>query len=311
MRIIQINEQQYHSLLMDEELHYPKFLDKLKDYVCMHVHVKIEEEIKKGTYSFQFLLPCDCEYTDSIWLDVKVNPNEDIENKRNYNCFYYNQYNNLFYHKLKDPKIIINCPCKNKRVLFPLLKTALSHELTHLYDDWNELSRNKDGINFVAKNIDTTRFIQSNISNSENDLFKNLSMLSYMSLKVEKQAFLSQSVQELEEIGCTLDNYKKKIKETAIYNNVNKSYYNIVKIVKESDKDALSNCNVMILSLHPKANLPKLNVGKFDAEKYRNMLLRWAEKIHHHMMKYYGSIVQYYLDRLQEEKNKMTSMYIF
>lgn len=31
MRIVKINEQQYHSLLMNEEMHYPKFLDKLQE----------------------------------------------------------------------------------------------------------------------------------------------------------------------------------------------------------------------------------------------------------------------------------------
>ena len=94
-----------------------------------------------------------------------------------------------------------------------LLKTSLSHELTHLYDDWSELSRAKIGVNFNQKNVDTTKFIGNNFSKSNNDLLKKLAMLSYMSLNVEKQAFLSQTVQELESIGCNLYNYKEKLKE--------------------------------------------------------------------------------------------------
>lgn len=311
MRIIKINEQQYHSLLMNEELHYPKFLDKLKDYVSMHVHIKIKEELKNKNYSFQFLLPCDSEYTDSIWFDVNIDPNGDITDKRLYNCFYYNQYNSLFNGKLRNPKIIVNCPCKNKTVTFLLLKTALSHELTHLYDDWNELSRNKTGINFVQKNQDTTKLVNMYAKQKTDDLLKSISFLSYTSLKVEKQAFLSQTIQELEEIGCTLFNYKEKIKETIIYNNINKTYKTIVSKINSTDEETLFNFNQCIIDIVPKANIPKLNVGQFDAERYRSMLLEWAEKTHHHMMKYYGSVVQYYLDKLKEEKDKITSMYIF
>lgn len=310
MRIIKINEQQYHSLLMNEEMHYPKFLDKLKDFVSAHVHVKIEEELKNKNYSFQFLLSCDCDYTDNIWFDINIDPNGDITDKRLYNCFYYNGYNSLFNGKLKNPRIIINCPCKNDNVIFLSLKTALSHELTHLYDDWNELSRNKDGINFVQKNQDTTKLVNTYITQKTEDLMKSISFLSYTSLKVERQAFLSQTIQELEEIGCTLSNYKQKIKETIIYNNLNKSYKTILSEINSTNDEDLMNFNKYVIDIVPKANIPKLNIGEFNAEKYRSMLLQWAEKTHHNMMKYYGSVVQYYLDKLQEEKNNMTSMYI-
>ena len=52
------------------------------------------------------------------------------------------------------------------------------------------------------------------------------------------------------------------------------------------------------------------DMGDFNCEKYRNMLKNWADKIFHNTMKNYASVVQYYLDKLQEEKNNMTSMYI-
>ena len=310
MRIKKINEQQYHSLLMNEEMHYPKFLDKLKEDVLIRVCAEIQSKIKEKIYKFEFLCPYKCQYIDEILFDVNINRYGDIKNKKEYQCFYYNPFNTLINNKLLQPRITINCPCQNNIFLVAILRVALSHELTHLYDDWSEMSREKDGVNYKQKNIDTTSFINDSFLIEDNQLFQKLSMLSYMSLKVERQAFLSQTVQELEEVGCTLYNYKEKLKETILYNNITKSFNGLFDIIDNSDEQVLFDCNKKIIATYPKANLPKLNMGDFNCEKYRNMLKNWADKIFHNTMKNYASVVQYYLDKLQEEKNNMTSMYI-
>lgn len=46
MRIIKINEQQYRELLLNETLHYPKFLDKLKEELL----IRVSSEICKTKY---------------------------------------------------------------------------------------------------------------------------------------------------------------------------------------------------------------------------------------------------------------------
>lgn len=311
MRIIKINEQQYSSMILNEEMHYPKFLDNLKNFVSMKIHMEIEEQIRNNNFEFQYVLPCNCTYTDNILFDIKINPHIDIKNKRNYNCFYYNQYNSLLNGKLIKPMIIINCPCKDKNIIFSFLKTALSHELTHLYDDWNELSRNNNGINYNTKNQDTTKLLNNYYNEKDNILSKSFSFLSYMSLKVEKQAFLSQTVQELEEVGCTLYNYRTKLKETTMYKNIIKSYNNVFENIKVASEEELRNFNEYIILTVPKANIPKLNINQFNFEKYKEMLLQWSEKAKHSLMKNYASIVQYYLDELKEKENSMKSLYIY
>lgn len=304
-----ITEQQYKNLLLNEKMHYPEFLDKFKEYVSLNVYNKMQNELKSNNLSFEFVLKTNCDYTDEIIFNVTLNPYRDIKDKHDYQCYYYNEYNNLFKGKLYQPKITIVCPVHIKQILFSILKTLLSHELTHLYDDWSELSRGNTSINYTSKNIDTTRFVGDSLRNGE-ELYKNISMMGYMSSKFEKQAFLSQTVQELQEIGCTLHNYKEKIKNTSIYNNIHKSYINGIGNIKKATSFQLKNCNEYILILYPKANVPKMNLGTFDAEKYRNKLLSWMDKSYHNIMKYYGSIIQYYLDKLQEEKDKTTSMFI-
>lgn len=39
VRIVKINEQQYRRLMLDEEMHYPKFLDVLKNEISTKVHI--------------------------------------------------------------------------------------------------------------------------------------------------------------------------------------------------------------------------------------------------------------------------------
>lgn len=310
MKIIKINEQQYRELLLNETLHYPEFLDKLKEDVYSHLCAKICEQIKKHNYSFEYVMQYKSEYTNEILFVVKINPQGDIKDKREYQCFYYNGFNQLYNGKLYQPKITVRVPCNKNAFVNLLLKTSLSHELTHLYDDWSELSRGKIGVNFNQKNVDTTKFIGNNFSKSNNDLLKKLAMLSYMSLNVEKQAFLSQTVQELESIGCNLYNYKEKLKETIIYNNLTKSYNGVCQEINNANEQTLRDCNQYIITLFPKANIPKLNNSDFNAPKYKNKLKQWSEKVFHDIMKNYGSVVQYYIDRLTEEENKTKSIFV-
>lgn len=312
MRIVKINEQQYRDLFLNETMHYPKFLDKFKSQVAYGLHHEIDNQIKQGIYDFTFILPCeDCEYTDSIFFDISIKQGGNINEIKEYPCYYLNDYNYLQDGKLIQPKIIINCPSQEKHVLFALLDVAVAHELTHLYDDWNNLKNNKYNINSYEKNVDTTEFAGTGRIKPINEVYKYLSALSYMSLKVERQAFLSQTVQELQSIGCTLGNYKKKLKETSMYNNLKKGYNGAIDALKSADSMMLYNCNDYILSYTPKANIPKMNLGDFNYEQYRQMLLKWVENVYHESMKYYGSVVQYYIDNLREQHIKMNDFIIF
>ena len=310
MRIIKINEQQYKSILLGEEMHYPKFLDKLRDDVSFSLYQEISKRVKQQEYNFMFDMDCDCEYTDKITFDVTIYDGGDIKDKRQYNCFYLNEYNRLRNGKLISPKIIVNCPSENGYVVLSILKVALSHELTHLYDDWIAMKNGKSGVNYDDRNRDTSSFISNASQLGENDLYRNLSFMSYMSLKVERQAFLSQTVQELESIGCNLTNYREKIKETITYKNINTAYYKVINSIPNACYQELYACNENIILLYPKARIPKLNIKEFNLERYKTMLMKWVEYVHHETLKYYGSVVQYYINNLKEERSKITSMFI-
>ena len=71
--------------------------------------------------------------------------------------------------------------------------------------------------------------------------------------------------------------------------------------IKIADSKMLYNLNAKIISEFPSASIPKYDINGFDAEKYREMLIRWANNIYHQTMKRYGSVVSYYVDELEEE----------
>lgn len=296
-----INEVQYADMFLNEDRHYPKFLETFKSMVLMKLADEIEHHTKLNFYNFSAYIKVDCEYCDCIDFVVSLKPDEDIRDRTKYAASYYNKYNQLLYGKLYKPQIKLICPFDGKKTDFFKVDYCVSHELTHLYDDWMSLKNGKDSIIMHPKNTDSTVFAQ-NMINSDNPLYKGIGMFCYMSLKVEKQAFLSQTIQELKGLGCNDTNYRDKIKETTFYSNVNKSYIMICDSINTCNETILERINRWLFQNTPKANVPKYGKNDFDCKMYREKIKRWADNTYHQLMKHFGSIVSYYLD---EKRNKL------
>jgi hypothetical protein len=307
--IVQINEVQYADMFLNEERHYPKFLDKLKMDVTSAVDEEIDKRGKDKQYHFNTNINIISEYCDEINIDVTLNTNADINDKRQYHASYYNANHCLQNGKLICPQLSIVCPYVNRRINGFKLYYVIAHELTHLYDDWKRLKCGKDSILLYQKNVGTISFLQEMIRIGTS-LTKGIGMLSYLSLKVERQAFLSQTVQELKALWCTQFNYRDKLKETVFYGNLIKSYSWFCNGLNNISNKELIDLNRWIINNFPNASIPKYDVKIFNAEQYRQKLMWWADKIYHQTMKKYGSVVSYYVDELEEEWNKHTSMFI-
>lgn len=307
--IRQINEVQYADMFLNEERHYPKFLDKLKMDVTRAIEVEIDKRTKDKQYHFNTNISINSEYCDEINIDVTLQPYGDINDRLQYQASYYNDNNYLQNGKLIWPQLIIMCPFVNHITDYFRLYYSVSHELTHLYDDWMSLKYGRKSILSYPQNRDTILFSQRAIKMGT-DLGKGIGMLSYLSLKVERQAFLSQTVQELKGLGCTQFNYKEKLKETVFYGNLTKSYKLFYEGINNTYDEDLVRLNKWVIRKFPKASVPKYDVKIMNAEQYRQKLMCWADKIYHQTMKKYGSVVSYYVDELEEEWNKHTSMFI-
>lgn len=289
--------------MINEERHYPKFLDYLKNKICNEIIAQISKHISNGVFSFKKILNANSEYCDNILFNININPNGDINDDKSYNAYYYNMYNNLYNGKLYSPIIMVNCPYSNGKTNYDIIKTCISHELTHLYDDWNSLKNGNESITRQDINIDSTNLLKE-LMDSTSEFKRGIGGLVYLSFKTEQNAFLSQTVQELEGLGCNHNNYKETIKKTILYRNITKSYRMFYNGIKNTNETTLFEFNKLICSKFPKSNIPKYPLNSFNLNIYKNKLSKWAEKIYYKIIKNYGYVVSFYLDELNETWNR-------
>lgn len=307
--IRQINEKQYKDIFLNETMHYPDFLDKLKGDVTTAVSTKLIQLIRSKKQNDTFEIKTECEYVDKITVNVVVSYGRDIKDKKNYALQYFNTDDELSDGKLRNPKLNIHIPSERDATDLATVAYGIAHELTHLYDDWNSIRSGKGCICAYKENIGTTEFIERAVK-FNGTLIKDLAFMSYMSLKTERQAFLSQTIQELEKLGCGLGNYKDVVKETSLYKNVIESYKNIILNIEKSTDEQLFDTNYYIISMFPNASIPKIGINDFCAEKYKNKLLKWCEIVKKETMSRFGSVVQHYLDMLDEDMIKHNCIFV-
>ena len=202
---------------------------------------------------------------------------------------YYNEYGtfgfNKIMNKLSCPSIYLNITLgKNGTYNEHQLKTSISHELMHLYDDWNSLSHGNGPIN-----------TNQDLMQKDNHLLQNMGKLLYLSNKFEKKAFITQVYNELNAVGCTDENFREKYKETITYKNYNKLETLIKQEIISSSDEELQNINYILNSEYKDTHLPKLSIHNFNANEYRDKLNKFIDNVCHDFIKKYGGILTAYL----------------
>lgn len=307
MRII--NENQYVDMFLNEERHYPKFLENLKAKAFNFVFGEIEKCIKNRICEHRAIMNIDCEYCNEIVFSIILNDGLDIEDRKLYRAYYVNNNKQLYNGKVYKPQITIDIPVNDRKTNYFRIDYSISHELTHLYDDWIRMREGKESISMNLKNIETTNAVDY-LLKCENELYRGIGVIAYLALKVERKAFLSQTIQELKGLGCNQFNYKEKLKETALYHNLIKGYCMFCEGMKNANRDILYALNANIIKAYPKSNIPKYDVKTFSHVDYCRKLNKWVDNIYHQTMKRYGSVVSYYIDELNEEWNTHRSLFI-
>lgn len=300
--LVKINESQFRKLFLNEDMHYPKFLDELKSKIALRVFMHIDRMFEKKIFSDDYVFPLNCDYADSITVHVRIN--KEAEKPK---ASYFNANDKLVDGKIQGAELFVETGVGRKKLDFNTLLFIIAHEITHLYDDWVSIKNGNGCICKKQNNIETSQFVEYGVL-SNRDLFKDVAFLAYMNLKTEKQAFLSQTVQELEALDCDLYNYKDVIKRTATYKNIKESLDGLINGLSTCDDSDLEELNYL-LSYKTNIKIPKQNISDFNADTYRSKLTKWAEMVYKNTLKAYGSVVQYYLDTLKE-KLPPTSMYV-
>ena len=321
VRLKNLNEREYRFLMLNETMHYPEFLQEMyrgiSDYVVKLVNgldLTDEDIINRGS---DFELSYDCQYFDSLWVTLKpyIDGSKIYEKsayKSDYDtsCRFMNG-------KLINPRISVVYPVSRKgNTNSVTIHTRVEHEMTHLYDDWatrkakyNKLLSDKGADEVKDKNFPSCiAYAESDVlirELSDRDFGRLgywLSNLLYLLHSSEKKAYITQTVTELESIGCNEHNRDKCIYSTSAYRNYMLTRNNVVKCIMEASDEELSEINRLSDgNLHPNSSLPHMDV--FNPSEYRQKLLDMSENVFRSFMKKYGGIVRYYFDQLIREGN--------
>lgn len=293
-RIERLTESELSQLLLNEELHYPRYLEEMTDIILQWCKDDISSLLNNKESSGDFLhFFKDNQYADRLSLSISISEGNMFTNTR---AQYYNEYGtfgfNKIISKLSCPSIYLNITLnKNGTYNEHQLKTSISHELMHLYDDWNSLSHGNGPINtnqdlMAAHNM---------MFQKDNHLLQNMGKLLYLSNKFEKKAFITQVYNELNAVGCTDENFREKYKETITYKNYNKLETLIKQEIISSSDEELQNINYILNSEYKDTHLPKLSIHNFNANEYRDKLNKFIDNVCHDFIKKYGGILTAYL----------------
>lgn len=304
-KIIKINEEQLHYLMGDnltEERHYPKFLEECIYGIVDFINKKIKYFGTHNIASQRLSYITDQEFCHELLIHISINRNEDIDNYQLYGGQYYAK--GFSNGGLIEPQITITCPVNQEnKTNVGILLSVVTHEMTHLYDDYQRQLNGNTPLNMDITINATMSFLMQFAQGNDNDLATAIAKIGYLSIKSEQTAFTAQTVSELQKLQCDLTNFRQKLKETIAYKNYIKIKNVFIKTLNNSSEQALWLLNVMLFDNYSKANIPKFdyNTCQYSIEQYRGKLKKWADNVCHKFMVNYGSIVSYYLDELCSE----------
>lgn len=137
-RFYRLNEGEY-KFILTETLHYPKFLDNIKNEIFSIVFQNVINMInsklsnKEITYKMK-----DSDLFNNITIQISIYEN-DITLLKNYTPSFYYNVDNMTHNKIINPLLMLKIPVEydNHQITnASALKTILTHEIGHLYDDW-------------------------------------------------------------------------------------------------------------------------------------------------------------------------------
>lgn len=290
-----LNEVQYRKMFLSERLHYPKYMEKLFKEVFDEAKTYINNFLEDRTDREHIIVLENNIYFDSLKLIIKNFQSVSDRIVAEYN----NTQGNFdsISEKLIEPTITVYIPDSLTECNDIELYSDLSHELTHLFDDYISCRQGNGSINF-NKNTETI----PKLMNSYNNLLKNIGKLLYLSFYAGKKAFVTQSYNEFKKVGCTPENYKDKYKETIPYKNYKKLSTTIKNEILNSEDYELKILNNEVNSKYKNTIIPRVDINKFNPDDYRRILSQFIDKQFHNFMKKFGGILTCYLEDFSTEQ---------
>lgn len=302
-REVRINEKQLNELLIHEKLHYNYDIEPLLSEVMDTLNAKISNTLKQmrkykvDNHEETFNVPIkNSKYIDNIEFTIKYDMFIDTNKVNKSTASYYNENPEIDRStgKMRYPTITVKLPFNNMYYYDRLLlKSAVSHELTHLIDDYEEIIRDNTPINYrkMPLTIQTMHEL-----GADNKLYNALFMLLYTGYEFEKKAFINQAYNDLKRVGCNPYNYKEVYKKTDPYITYTNMYNKSINIIQNASDNELEELNFVLNTAYTNHDIPRMNIGYFTADEYRAKLINMAKRIRHDFMKKYGGIITAYLE---------------
>lgn len=304
-KIFKINEEQY-RFLIGEDLHYPNFLQNLKQEIKTHIYNLISSRIQgkiddKGEYLYYLK---NNKYCDTIRLIITFHESTDIENHKNYTAQYYAEDGNDNNGKIINPMLFLEIPIDYNRTHNKFnasyISVIVSHEVGHLYDDWVILKNGKVQLCLRDEPREIGKLMNIGKANA-NKYIESIGFLSYLSMRTERQSFISQVYEELDGLNVDVNNYAKIYEKLTSYQNYKKTYDELCNIVNNSDDKTLYDLNRIVINVARNTSIPNMSVNNFDANVYRGKLKKFNQWLYKDFLKRLGGIIIYYINNHSEE----------
>ena len=288
-------------IYINEEGHYPQFLDGFKNEIAD----KVADKLKNGGFRKRLYINVSRnEYTRWIKVDLEYVKVDDISDNRPYEAAYNASKTKFVSGKMVVGVLKLVVPYdEEKRTDFGLLKSRITHELNHLYDDWmNRTIQKKNGLK--PRPLTHNDKVKQAYGLSNDPDFPELGDVLYRMLQTEQSAFLSTVPQDLYRLRANRDNIHSKSRRTECYKNAWFGFGRAFAVLEKCDSGYLERLNDKISAGYRKTGLPYMTDGKFNAEEYRRLLWNWCCDKYRKFIKKYDRVVQYYLDHIPEDVNE-------
>jgi hypothetical protein len=303
-----LNEYQYNKLFesgkfnkdytiiqfLNETAHYHKFLEPVVNQLCTAIKNIITDDLFV-TGCKETKISLNCKYTDSVTAMITPQycyTKNDIYSFKKYSAQYINTSPRLDENgKLTGIYFTIDLPynLENNRPIYTTmyLESFLSHEVTHMYDDWIQLTKTGTSMTQSPRRV----------TNPENStpIIGGLLKIAYFTDKPEEKAFVNMSYKEFERVGVSYKNFQTKMKETLPY----KQYFKTInEIIPQLEKyDSILICVEVKNNegdlIHKGIPLPKKDE---HIDIYKNRVISWCYYQIKQFLKKFGGILTYYLE---------------
>lgn len=292
-----LNEGEY-KFILTETLHYPKILDDVKEELFYIIYQKVIDLVHNNQQSIEFVHKMNNnKFFNDITLQIIIYENK-TDSLKNYTPSFYYCENELNDNKIYKPLLILKIPVdltSHQITNASAIRTILTHEIGHLYDDWISQTQGNRPFSLSNKNkeINDLSILSKNTNNS---LLKSISKLAYLSNETEKHSFISQVFNELELLNCNKLNWREKYPYLVSYQNYHKLYIQLKNNIDNTDIGNLFYINNLIFYNYKNTKLPFMNIQSFNSIKYRNKLIKFIENLYNDFIHRLGGIISYYLN---------------